>query len=55
LPCCVIVQQLENNEIEVAVNPVASMMATENSSLVGIEGEIKEHLVDADGNEFVVI
>jgi len=45
LPCSVIVQELENNEIEVAaVDPVASMMAIENSGLVGIAGEIKEKL-----------
>jgi hypothetical protein len=36
LPCSVIVQELENNEIEVAaVDPVASMMAIENQGLVG--------------------
>lgn len=45
LPCSVIVQELENNEIEVAaVDPVASMMAIENPDLVGIAGEIKEKL-----------
>jgi hypothetical protein len=45
LPCSVIVQELENNEIEVAaVDPVASMMAIENSSLEGIAFEIKEKL-----------
>ena len=34
LPCNVIVQELENNEIEVAaVDPVASMMAVENPIL----------------------
>ena len=45
LPCSVIVQELENNEIEVAaVDPVASMMAIENSGLAGIAGEIKEKL-----------
>src|SRR5680860_441811 len=45
LPCSVIVQELNNNEIEVAaVDPVASMMAIENSGLVGIAGEIKEKL-----------
>jgi uncharacterized protein (DUF302 family) len=43
LPCSVIVQELQNNEIEVAaVDPVASMMAIENHSLVGIASEIKE-------------
>lgn len=45
LPCSVIVQELDNNEIEVAaVDPVASMMAIENSNLAGIAGEIKEKL-----------
>ena len=45
LPCSVIVQELENNEIEVAaVDPVASMMAIDNLGLVGIAGEIKEKL-----------
>lgn len=45
LPCSVIVQELKNNEIEVAaVDPVASMMAIENPSLAGIAGEIKEKL-----------
>lgn len=45
LPCSVIVQELENNEIEVeAVDPVASMMAIENQGLVEIATEIKEKL-----------
>ncbi len=45
LPCSVIVQELENNEIEVAaVDPVASMMAIENTGLAGIAKEIKEKL-----------
>ena len=45
LPCNAIVQELENNEIEVAaVDPVASMMAVENPNLAGIAGEIKEKL-----------
>jgi hypothetical protein len=44
LPCSVIVQELQNNEIEVAaVDPVASMMAIENHSLVGIASEIKKN------------
>jgi hypothetical protein len=43
LPCSVIVQELQNNEIEVAaVDPVASMMAIENHSLVEIAAEIKK-------------
>jgi uncharacterized protein (DUF302 family) len=45
LPCSVIVQELGNNEIEVAaVDPVASMMAIENHNLAGIASEIKEKL-----------
>lgn len=45
LPCSVIVQELENNEIEVAaIDPVASMMAIENPELAGIAKEIKEKL-----------
>ncbi|HAQ21588.1 MAG TPA: hypothetical protein DCR40_20520 [Prolixibacteraceae bacterium] len=45
LPCSVIIQELGNNEIEVAaVDPVASMMAIENPDLAGIAGEIKEKL-----------
>jgi uncharacterized protein (DUF302 family) len=45
LPCNVIVQELGNNEIEVAaVDPVASMMAIENLSLGTIATEIKEKL-----------
>jgi uncharacterized protein (DUF302 family) len=45
LPCNVIVQELGNNEIEVAaVDPMASMMAIENLSLGTIATEIKEKL-----------
>ena len=45
LPCSVIVQELGNNEIEVAaVDPIASMMAIENSALARIAKEIKEKL-----------
>lgn len=45
LPCNVIVQELGNNEVEIAaVDPVASMMAIENPNLFGIAGEIKEKL-----------
>lgn len=45
LPCSVIVQELENNQIEVAaVDPVASMMAIENPDLAGIAVEIKEKI-----------
>jgi uncharacterized protein (DUF302 family) len=45
LPCSVIVQELGNNEIEVAaIDPIASMMAVENPGLAGIAGEIKQKL-----------
>jgi len=45
LPCSVIVQELGDNEIEVAaVDPIASMMAIENPDLAGIAGEIKQKL-----------
>jgi uncharacterized protein (DUF302 family) len=45
LPCSVIVQELANNEIEVAaVDPITSMMAAENQGLVEIATEIKEKL-----------
>ncbi len=45
LPCSIIVQQLDNNEIEVAaVDPIASMMAIENPDLAVIAKEIKEKL-----------
>jgi uncharacterized protein (DUF302 family) len=45
LPCSVIVQQLENNEIEVAaVDPIASMMAIENPALASLAAEVKEKL-----------
>ena len=46
LPCNVVVQELGENEVEVAaVDPVASMMAIENSKLAGIANEIKQRLV----------
>ena len=45
LPCSVIVQELGNNEIEIAaVDPVASMMAIENADLEGIASEVREKL-----------
>lgn len=45
LPCSVIVQELGNNDIEIAaVDPIASMMAIENPHLAEIAGEIKEKL-----------
>jgi uncharacterized protein (DUF302 family) len=45
LPCNVILQQLDDNQVEVAaVDPVVSMMAVENQQLTGIATEIKEKL-----------
>ncbi|MGE5393418.1 MAG: DUF302 domain-containing protein [Candidatus Saccharibacteria bacterium] len=45
LPCNVIVQERNTNEIEVsAVDPLASMMAVENPALAGIASEVKEKL-----------
>lgn len=45
LPCNVIVQELKDNEIEVAVvDPVASMMAIENPHLADVANGIKERL-----------
>lgn len=45
LPCNVIVQENDKNDIEVAaVDPVASMTAIENQQLAGIAGEIKGKL-----------
>lgn len=45
LPCNVIVQELDKDEIEVAaVDPLASMMAIENGNLGVIAGEVKERL-----------
>jgi len=45
LPCSVIVQELGDNEIEVAaIDPVASMLAVENREVAIIAGEIREML-----------
>ncbi len=45
LPCNVIIQELAKDEIEVAaVDPVASMMAIDNSSLESIAIEVQEKL-----------
>jgi len=48
LPCNVVVQELGENEIEVAaIDPVASMMAIENPMLVKFAAEIKSKLEKA--------
>ena len=45
LPCNVIVQERESNEIEIsAVDPLASMIAVENPELASIATEVKEKL-----------
>jgi len=45
LPCNVILQELDENQIEVAaVDPVASMMAIENTQLSAIAKDIRERL-----------
>jgi uncharacterized protein (DUF302 family) len=45
LPCNIIIQELAQNEVEVAtVDPVASMLAVENSALVAMAREIREML-----------
>jgi len=51
LPCSVIVQELGNNEIEVAaIDPIASMMAIENPILKDIATEIQQKLKAAIDN-----
>lgn len=45
LPCNVIVQELANNEVEVAsVDPVASMAAVKNPKLAPIANEVRDLL-----------
>ena len=45
LPCNVIVQEQEDGIVEVsAVDPLASMMAVQNSSLVHIASAVREKL-----------
>ncbi len=45
LPCNVVVQELENGQVEVAVvDPVASMQAVENSQLGEVANTIREKL-----------
>jgi len=51
LPCSVIIQELGNNEIEVAaIDPIASMMAIENPILKDIATEIQQKLKAAIDN-----
>ncbi len=45
LPCNVIVQQMDENNVEVAaIDPVASMLAVENDAVAGVASEIKAKL-----------
>jgi len=45
LPCNVIVQEIGDNQVEVAaVDPTASMMAVDNERIASIAGEIKAKL-----------
>ena len=45
LPCNVVVQQINDEEVEIAaVDPVASMQAVENETLKAIAEEIREKL-----------
>jgi uncharacterized protein (DUF302 family) len=45
LPCNVIVQEIGENQVEVAaVDPATSMMAVDNKELAGIAGDIKAKL-----------
>lgn len=45
LPCNIVVQELSENQIEVAaVNPIASMMAIQNPELIGIAKEVTDKL-----------
>ena len=51
LPCNVIVQEIADDEIEVAaIDPVASMRAIENSDLKGIADQIQEKLMKVINN-----
>lgn len=47
LPCNIILQELENGEIEVAaIDPIASMKAVQNNSIVDLAVEVQEMLKD---------
>jgi uncharacterized protein (DUF302 family) len=51
LPCNVIVQEIADDEIEVAaIDPVASMKAIENPNLKGIADQIQEKLMKVINN-----
>lgn len=47
LPCNIIIQEFEDGKVEIsAVDPVASMMAVENTQLADVAYEIKSQLAD---------
>ncbi len=51
LPCNVIVQEIVENDVEVAaVDPVASMKAIENQELYGIATQVQEKLKNVVNN-----
>jgi uncharacterized protein (DUF302 family) len=51
LPCNVIVQEIAENEVEVAaVDPIASMKAIENHELFGIATQVQEKLKNVVNN-----
>ncbi|HUU51887.1 MAG TPA: DUF302 domain-containing protein [Candidatus Heimdallarchaeota archaeon] len=51
LPCNVIVQEIRENDIEVAaVDPIASMKAVENQELYGIAVQVQEKLKNVVNN-----
>ena len=51
LPCNVVVQQVEGGKTEIsAVDPMASMMAIENSDLGAIAGEVQSLLKEVIAN-----
>ena len=51
LPCNVIVQEIAENEVEVAaVDPIASMKAIENQGLYGIATQVQEKLKNVVDN-----
>ena len=48
LPCNVIVHEIANGSVEIAVvNPIASMMAIQNEALKGIAEEVRDKLKKA--------
>ena len=51
LPCNVVVEQMKDGRVEVsAVDPMASMQAIDNPSLVAIAAEVRDRLQTAIGN-----